>query len=416
MKELELKSKNVLWNIIGATANAFTSLAFVMIVTFINGTDNAGIFSYGFATAVVLFCVANYITRPYQVTDISGRYSDSDYIYVRVATCLSATIAAILFCVVRQYDAYKSAIIILLCVYRITEAFIETFYAILQKRDLLYKAGFSMFVRAVLGVAAFFLFDMLTKNLVFASAMLVVVNVFCFFAYDLPNTRKCEVEKSKVSAKVVKCILRAGFFNFVLTALNSLIINISRYAIDEYETNVVQAIFGYIIMPATFMNLFGQYIVQPVLTTLSQGLKDKNYVLITGVIKKTTSILLIGGAIVFAVAYFVEVPVLSILFGLDFSPYKTEMMIIIFGSVLYALEVIISFILISFRNTAIQAAIFSATSVLSAVFSFVQVKTNGLLGAAATYALSMFVLALALAVVLVRQLLVYKKEWGVEEK
>lgn len=401
---------------LGATANAFTSLVFTMIVTFVNGTNDAGIFSYGFATAVILFCLANYITRPYQVTDVSGKFSDSDYIFVRVVTCLSAAIAAILFCIIRQYDTYKSTIIILMCLYRITEAFIETYYAIIQKRNLLYKVGISMFVRAIVGVAVFLFSDILTKNLVFASAMLIAVNIICFFVYDLPNTHKCNIEKSKTSAKVIKCLLQAGFFNFVLTILNSLIINISRYAIDEYETNVIQAIFGYIIMPATFMNLFGQYIIQPVLTTLSQGLKDKNYVLITGVIKKNIMILLLGGAVVFVAAYFLEVPVLSIVFGMDFSPYKTEMMIIILGSVMYALEVIISFVLISFRKTAVQAAVFSAITVLSAIFSFIQVKANGLLGAAATYTLSMFVLALTLAVVLIRQLLIYKREWSEEIK
>lgn len=401
---------------LGATANAFTSLVFTMIVTFVNGTNDAGIFSYGFATAVILFCLANYITRPYQVTDISGKYSDSDYIFVRVVTCITAAIAAILFCIVRQYDTYKSAIIILMCLYRITEAFIETYYAIIQKRNLLYKVGISMFVRALVGVSVFLLSDILTKNLVFASAMLIAVNVICFLVYDLPNTHKCEIEKSKISAKVIKSLLQAGFFNFVLTILNSLIINISRYAIDEYETNVIQAIFGYIIMPATFMNLFGQYIIQPVLTTLSQCLKDKEYVLLTRVIKKIIMILFLGGAFVFIVAYFLEVPVLSILFGMDFSPYKTEMLIIILGSVMYALEVIISFILITFRKTAVQAAVFSAITILSAIFSYNQVKANGLLGAAATYTLSMFVLALTLAVVLIRQLLIYKREWSEESK
>ena len=125
---LNLSKKNAVWNMLGATANAFTSLVFVMIVTFVNGKSEAGIFSYGFATALILFALANYITRPYQVTDISDRYSDSDYIYVRIFTCLISIICAAGFCIIQQYAVYKTAIIMLLCVYRAIEAFIETYY------------------------------------------------------------------------------------------------------------------------------------------------------------------------------------------------------------------------------------------------------------------------------------------------
>lgn len=409
---MDLQKRNTLWNIIGASANAFTSLAFTMTATFINGTDNTGIFSYAFAIGIIIFCLANYITRPYQVTDISGKYSDSDYISARSVTCILALVATVLFCAVKQYDVYKSSIIILICLYRITEAFIETFYAIVQKRELLYKSGISMFGRAVICVAAFFIADYYTKNLVFASSLLVIVNILSFLVYDLPNAQKCELEKSGISVKKITVLLHDGFYNFILTFLNSVIINISRYAIDEYETNVIQAIFGYIIMPATFMNLFGQYIIQPVLTTLSRGLTDKNLELITKVIKKVITILFAGGIIVFTIAYLLEVPVLSVIFGMDFSPYKTEMIIIIGGSVMYALEVIISFILVTFRKTGVQAAIFTVVTVISTLISFLTVKTYGLLGAAVTYTISMSILALLLTVVLIKQILFYQREWN----
>lgn len=397
---------------IGATTNAFTSLVFIMIVTFINGRDSAGIFSYSFATAIILFCLANYITRPYQVTDISGKYSDTDYIYVRILTCVLSLLCGIGFCLVRQYDAEKSAIIILLCAYRAVEAFAETYYAIIQKRELLYKVGISMSVKAVLGVTLFLVVDITTKNLVLSTIVLVLINIVCFVFYDLPNSVKCDISRRKPSVKICAALLKAGVFNFILTALNSLVINISRYAIDEYESNVVQAIFGYIIMPATFMNLFGQYIIQPVLTTISSGIKEKDYKKITSVICKVILIILLGGVVVLGVAFLLEVPVLSILFGMDFAPYKKEMMIIIIGSVMYALEVVISFILVAFRITGVQAAIYAFVTAMSTVASFAVVKVGGLMGASIVYTVSMFALALGLGAVLILRILKYKKEWG----
>ena len=43
---IEKNSKNVIWNRIGASLTAFTSLFFAIIVTRINGTNDAGIFKW----------------------------------------------------------------------------------------------------------------------------------------------------------------------------------------------------------------------------------------------------------------------------------------------------------------------------------------------------------------------------------
>ena len=51
------KNKNVIWNMIGATTNAFNSLLFTIIVTRINGLNDAGIFTYAFATACLLYVI-----------------------------------------------------------------------------------------------------------------------------------------------------------------------------------------------------------------------------------------------------------------------------------------------------------------------------------------------------------------------
>ena len=68
---MEKSRKNILWNIIGATTNAFNSLLFTIIVTRINGTNDAGIFTYAFATACLLYVIGVYLGRTYQVTDIN---------------------------------------------------------------------------------------------------------------------------------------------------------------------------------------------------------------------------------------------------------------------------------------------------------------------------------------------------------
>ena len=49
--------KNVIWNILGTGFNSFNSLFFLIIVTRINGTTNAGIFTIAFSTACILYII-----------------------------------------------------------------------------------------------------------------------------------------------------------------------------------------------------------------------------------------------------------------------------------------------------------------------------------------------------------------------
>ena len=52
--------KNTYWNIIGSSLNAISSLVFLIIVTRINGVEEAGIFTYGYATACLFYTIAVY--------------------------------------------------------------------------------------------------------------------------------------------------------------------------------------------------------------------------------------------------------------------------------------------------------------------------------------------------------------------
>lgn len=114
----------------------------------------------------------------------------------------------------------------------------------------------------------------------------------------------------------------------------------------------------------------------------------------------------------FIVAFFLEAPVLQLVYGIPLEKYKAEMLIIIAGSVMYGLEVVVSFILIAFRRTAAQAAVFAAVSIAATAASYRAVRQNGLMGAAAVYAVSMAVLVAVLVALLLLAMLKYRKQWN----
>lgn len=403
--------KNIIWNIIGATSNAFNSLFFTVIVTRINGINDAGIFAYSFATACLLYFIGNYCGRAFQVTDITEKNSDTDYIYNRIITCIIMMIASVGFTLIKGYDVYKSTIFILLCLFKCIEAFSEVLYGIIQKNEKLYQVGISLFIKAILGVVCFGIVNYITKSLFLACIGLIIVNTFVILFYDVINLKRIKMIRTKFSKQANNRILKTGLFTFVLTFLGMYLINVSRYAIDDLSTNELQTIFGIIIMPATFMGIVGQYIIQPTLTKLAECIKEEKYDCLKNTILKIISLIVIFGIIVFAIAYFLEEPVLELVYGVQLKPYFISMMIIILGSIFYAINSILSNILIAMRKTLRQAIVYGIVSVLSTVLAYYMVSKYYIIGASITYVITMIIITIIFSIFTFIKMKEYKKIW-----
>ena len=409
--EKNIEKKNVIWNMVGASANAFTSLLFSIIVTRINGEFDAGIFIYCFATACLFYFIGNYSGRTFQVTDISGKNSDTDYIFNRIITCTIMILVTIIFTLIKGYDLYKSLILVILCLYKCIEAFAESLYAIVQKNGKLYKVGISMFLKAGISTIVLLIVDLITKNLLIASIGTVIVNIVLILIYDLKNIKQVEIEKTKFTKEANIRLFKIGFFTFILTFLGTYLINSPRYAIDDLLESNLQTIFGIIIMPASFMGLLGQYIIQPSLTKMSDAIKNKQYDELSKIIKTLILLVLAAGVIVFAVAWFLEVPVLKLVYGVELQPYFVSMMIIIFGSVLYSLSFVLSAILIAMRRTLGQTIVYGIVSVISTIMAYTLVNKIQIIGASMTYTLTMALMAIAFLIYTVICMKKYKETW-----
>ena len=409
--EKSITKKNFIWNSIGATANAFVSLLFSIVVTRINGTEVAGVFIYSFATACLLYFIGNYCGRTFQVTDTTNKYSDTDYIYNRIITCVTMMIVAIVFTFVKGYDGYKSTILIIVCFYKCLEAFAESLYAIVQKREQLFKVGRSMFVKALVAFLAFLIIDLITKDLIVSCISTVVVNILFIIFYDLKNIKKIDFQKTRFSKGITLSLFKIGFFTFILTFLNNYLINTARYAIDDLSTNSVQTIFGIIIMPATFMSLMGQYIIQPSLTKISIFIKEKQYVELKKITIKLCIIAIAIGLLALIVAYFLETPVLELIYGVQLKEFFISMLLIIIGSTFYALGFILSTILIALRKTLSQVIAYVVVSILSTLMAYYMVANFSILGAGITYIVSMLLIAIIFIVLLMFNMKKNKKEW-----
>ena len=382
--------KNFIWNMIGTTINAFNSLFFMIMATRINGIDDAGIFTFAFSTALLFNIIGVYSGRVYQVTD-KTEATDKDFIISKFITCFVMLIVSILFVLINNYCFYKSSIILLLCFLKMLEAFSETIYAIFQRKDNLYLTGISLTLKSLINLFIFFIIDLLTHNLVIAIIGMIITYGLIMIFYDYINIKKkIDIQKEYKKERIIT-ILKKGFGAFIISFLNLYLINSSKYVIDYLLVEKYQTIFGILLMPATVILLFTQFIIHPFLNLITNCVHDKKYDELKKIIFKFLGVMILFGIVVIIVAYFLGIPVLELIYGISLNDYKKGFMVIMIGGILYGMSSILSSILIAMRHLNIQVIIYSVVAIVITVIEYFLINIYGVMGACYAYFIMTFI-------------------------
>lgn len=404
-----LEYKNFIWNIIGSTLNAVSSLIFLIIVTRINGVNEAGIFTYSFATACLFYSIAVYLGRPYQVTDISETFSDTDYIFNRITTIIIMLVTIFTFSLIRGYNLYKIAILFLLAFYKCIEAFSESLYAIIQKNGKLYQVGISFTLKAIGSYIIFFIIDYLFKNIILSIILVILFNIIITIFYDYVNSKKVGINASFLSKEKNIKLLKLGFFTFAFSFLSLYVLNSSRYAIDGLLSDDYQTIFGIIFMPSMVMSLLSQFVIHPYLVKIKDFIKNNDYISLNKIVTKLILVFsLLSGCFIFG-CYLLGIPLLELLYGINLSAYKWEFMLIIIGAVFYGLVILISYVLIALRKTKSQFILLLIVSLLAICTSHYLVIKFKLLGASINSFFLMMIIFIIYLIILKKTIYQLKK-------
>ncbi len=370
--------KNFIWNSLGTGINSFNSLFFLIIVTRVNDIQTAGIFSIAYATATILYTLAMYSGRLCQVTDIENKIKDKDYIANRFITCMLMLIGGAGFLIFKQYSEFKTTIFALLAIFKGLEAFSDILYGVMQKNDILYKSGQSLSLKGFVGIALFLIVDLITKDLRLACLAVIIINVVILAVYDyFIVTRKLIDNTNKVNIKNVLQILKSEFFVFVNSFAGIYILNAPKYAIDSYLTEDIQAIYGYIMMPATVMTLFTQFIVMPFLGKLKDMYERKELKEIEKVTFKIKLIVIAFGGFAVLAAFLLGPEFLGLIYGIDLKAYRMNLCVIIGSYIFYAISYINLVTLTTIRHTFVQFVIYVISMIIAFIGSNVLVGNLG---------------------------------------
>ena len=107
------------------------------------------------------------------------------------------------------------------------------------------------------------------------------------------------------------------------------------------------------------------------------------------IIFKILGILVVLGIIVELGAATVGIPILGIVYAIDLNAYVLDLIIIIFGAILYAIAGVFSTALITMRRNGMQLIIYLIDAIFSVIISYLFISTFGIHGATIGYTSTM---------------------------
>lgn len=389
-KKMSLKNKNFIWNIIGLTTNTFNSLFFLMVVNRINGIEIAGIFSYSYAVVCLIYIVATYYNRVYQVSDVKNSFLENEYISTRLLTSIISLVMIIVFSILNHFSVFQFWLLFLLMIFRSLEAISDCFYAFIQKKDQLYYVGKSLFFKSFIGIIIFGILDIYTHNILISLLLLILINIVgllidIFKYYNLYKIRFF------FAFRKTKKLLVSTFPVFMFSFLSIFLCNCQKYVMKYFLDNSFQTIFGIIVMPATMLSLCGQYLLNPYINELSDNFYADDKKKLNRTINKIIISFCLLSAFILFVAYLFEIPVLNIFYSINLDLFKLDSMIIILGAITYGLSSIISGLLTIIDKNKEQLYVYLISSLISLILSICLIAKFDIRGASYAYLCSMVV-------------------------
>lgn len=392
-----------IWFTMGTACFALATLVMTIVISRLLGETQAGIFSVGLSIAQWLVTIAYFEIRTFQVTDVRNEYSFKYYLTLRILMCIITFLASIVYVVFNNYDIQKVIIILLVCLYKISDSIADTFEGEFQKEDRIDISGKSEFYRVFFSILVLVIAVAVSKNLILS---LIIMNVV---AYGMIVLLDISIAVKRVSVrmtgdmkrlwKLVKmCIPLA-----VSTFLSTYIINSSKLSVDRVLGDEAQLYYTAVFMPNMVINLFSGIIFKPMQTAMAVNYYEKKYKNFWHIISKMI-LIITGFTFVCEVgAYVLGIPVLSWLYGVNLKEYKLTLLLLLLCGGINAINIIFYYVLAIMRKQKYMTILYIIVCLVSFLIMDTMTGKMGLMGASLGYLILVSLLAALLLVYIIIQ-------------
>lgn len=162
---------------------------------------------------------------------------------------------------------------------------------------------------------------------------------------------------------------KTNSFYFRGSFLTMYLLNAPKYAIENYLTNDIQAVYGIILMPASILSLFAQFIIAPLTNELTNLYKENQLQKMRKLENKISYMIIGFGIVAMLCGYLFGVPILNIIYRVDLAGYTMVLVFILFSYIMYAIGFTKTVILTIYRKLKEQFLVYLASAITAFVSS-----------------------------------------------
>lgn len=418
--------KDFLWNLIAEGISAGQSALILVFISAGMTISDAGVFSIGYAISTIACVIGMYGVRNYQVTDVDNRYRFKSYLAARFITVFaSLCIVGIYLCFLLARGSYtipKAIAVILICIWKLDSVFEDVVYGMYQQRGFLALGARTYAIRLM---ASTLLFCALTLTGLDLISILTIVCIFSYvatlvsFKLTYPYVKTVIRQDENGSESIgklqadnntdtklktlgkndfgvldgVRQILLQCLPLAISGALGNYIGNAPKYSIDWFMDDSSQAIFGYILMPSFVILILSNSVYRPILPSLSDLYSKGDSKAFGRKLKKQLSMVGLMALAILLGGFILGIPVLSILYSTDLTPYKMQFMLLLVGGIGYALATFACAILTVMRKQSVIAVCYVICALMCLASSKLLISIAGFTGAVIQYDICNILLA-----------------------
>ena len=386
-------TKDFIWNTVGVGAWGMVFPILTMIATQLVGVEQAGMFSMAFVVGSLLFILANFGVRTYQISDVEEVHSFADYQVSRWITCVLMVVVGCLYCAIRGYDAEMFYLSVGVFLYRMVDGLADVYEGRLQQVDKLYLAGISQALRSVLALVVFAILLVISRNMVAASFGMAIAAAATFVVVTYPLTLLETPKSRKVSLASVAQLFKNTAPLFVALFLYALIDNMPKFVMEGALSYDNQLYFNALYFPAQGILITSQLVYKPLLVRMAGVWQDASK-------RRQFDLIMIGilGVIVAITAVnvlvmaWIGIPIMGFLYGIDFEQFRGLLFIMLAaGGVTAAIDFMYQVITVMRRQKDVTT-LYLVTFGFSLFVPILLVMFTGLPGAVIGYLIVMTLL------------------------
>ena len=391
-------SRDFVWNTIGFSAWGMVFPILTIVVTQLAGVERAGMFSFAFVIANLLYILGNYGVRTYQVSDIDEYHTFADYQVNRIATCVIMMLVGFIITRILGYAGEMFTMCIGIFAFKAIDALGEVYEGRLQQVDKLYLGGMSLSIRSLAGFLLFTILLIITGDLGVASIAMAVAAAASFLFFTFPLTLLETPRSAPPTMRSVQMLFKECFPVFLALFLYAVIDNMPKFVMQgaslPYDN---QLYFNALYFPAMAVLIIVGMIYKPLLVKMANVWADESRrarfdIIIVAMVVVIVAITLVG--ILFM--NWIGISIFSFLYGFDFEPYRQLSFIMLAAGGVTALIDFLYQVITILRRQQVVMGLYLITFGFSLLVLILMITMMQLEGAVVGYLIVMSILAILL--------------------